>query len=276
MTLKDAKAQMEEIKRIEFLKAEKEKSEKRADPLPITKICYRINNSIKEASMIITRDNQPLNLTVYDKFVQRMLGFSEWVKVHALASKVRSTSRSVTQKSKVERKVGMKRKRRSELIHETFIKENIVVDGMQRNLTLLEGVVGKAGMDFFELVVITLEKLSSASRGCYPEMTRVFDLLSGGKFSVPVYDLQLHGLIVRLFTQFLTAADFSSTAVVPMMKKTMTVIIKESKPLNSELVKLLVRRIPSSRRIGGNVLKNCAAQLKPYLPDRVRDICLSL
>nr|GFB57759.1 hypothetical protein [Tanacetum cinerariifolium] len=33
----------------------------------------------------------------------------------------------------------------SERIHETFVKENIVVDGMQRNLTLPEGVVGKAG-----------------------------------------------------------------------------------------------------------------------------------
>nr|GFB03407.1 hypothetical protein [Tanacetum cinerariifolium] len=40
----------------------------------------------------------------------------------------------------------MKRKRWSELIHETFVKENIVVDGVQRNLTILEGEVGKAGM----------------------------------------------------------------------------------------------------------------------------------
>nr|GEX51600.1 hypothetical protein [Tanacetum cinerariifolium] len=45
-----------------------------------------------------------------------------------------------------ERKVGMKRKRRYELIHEVFVKENIIVDGMQRNLTLPKGVVGKAGM----------------------------------------------------------------------------------------------------------------------------------
>nr|GEZ12708.1 hypothetical protein [Tanacetum cinerariifolium] len=40
----------------------------------------------------------------------------------------------------------MKRKRWSELIHETFVKEKIVVNGVQRNLTLPEGVVGKAGM----------------------------------------------------------------------------------------------------------------------------------
>ncbi|GKB26109.1 phospholipase-like protein, partial [Tanacetum coccineum] len=129
--------------------------------------------------------------------------------------------------------------------------------------------------DFFELVVITLEKLSSASRGCYLKMTRVLEHLSCGKFSVLMSDLQLDGLIVRMFTQFLVVADFNSTAVVLMMKKIMTVIIKESKPLNFKLVKLIVRCIrrenqtPSSRRLGGYVLKNCAAQLKPYLPDRM-------
>ncbi|GJY01747.1 hypothetical protein Tco_0359899 [Tanacetum coccineum] len=45
-----------------------------------------------------------------------------------------------------EKKTCMKRKKRIELIHEVLVKENIVVDGMQRNLTLPEGVVGKVGM----------------------------------------------------------------------------------------------------------------------------------
>ncbi|GJR17477.1 hypothetical protein Tco_0966004 [Tanacetum coccineum] len=203
---------MKEIKRLEFLKAEKEKSKKRlnvlileeleaqaadlttyeakrakileeynhcitfrVDPLPITKISYRVNNSTKEASMRITRDNQPLNLTVYDMFVLKMLGFSEWVKVHALASKVKSKSNDLilknikakfqwvkTQAGKLgippppqlttfelplaEKKMGMKRKRMTELIYEVFVKENIIVDGMQRNLTLPEGAVRKAGL----------------------------------------------------------------------------------------------------------------------------------
>ncbi|GJR52694.1 hypothetical protein Tco_1403215 [Tanacetum coccineum] len=58
----------------------------RTNPLPITKISYRVNSS-KEASMMITRGNDPLNLTVYDKFRLRTLGFSEWLEVPALASK---------------------------------------------------------------------------------------------------------------------------------------------------------------------------------------------
>ncbi|GKA56005.1 hypothetical protein Tco_0755077 [Tanacetum coccineum] len=49
--------------------------------------------------MRITRDNQPLNLIVYDKFVLKMLGFSEWVEVHALASKVRSKSNDLLLKN---------------------------------------------------------------------------------------------------------------------------------------------------------------------------------
>ncbi|GKD99634.1 hypothetical protein Tco_1387618 [Tanacetum coccineum] len=153
MTLEEAKAQMEEIKRLEFLKAEKEKSKNRLKVLTHEEL-----------------EAQAAELAAYE-----MLGFSEWVEVHALASKVKIKSNGLllknlkakfqwvkTQAVKLgippppqltafklpptERKVGIKRKRRTELIHETFIKENIVVDRMQRNLTLLEGVVGKAGM----------------------------------------------------------------------------------------------------------------------------------
>ncbi|GJS23261.1 hypothetical protein Tco_0451893 [Tanacetum coccineum] len=111
MTLEDTKAQMEEIKRLADLKAEKEKYEKklkrvlitqelkaqavelaaykakrakmmeynhcinfRDDPLPITKFNYRVNNSTKEVTMRIVRNNQPLNLMVYEKFVLKKLG----------------------------------------------------------------------------------------------------------------------------------------------------------------------------------------------------------
>nr|GEU89564.1 hypothetical protein [Tanacetum cinerariifolium] len=73
LTLKEEKLQMQEIKR--------------DDLLPITKLSYKVNNSTKEATMRITRNNQPLNLTVYDKFMLKKLRFSEWLELHALASK---------------------------------------------------------------------------------------------------------------------------------------------------------------------------------------------
>ncbi|GJS53144.1 hypothetical protein Tco_0626506 [Tanacetum coccineum] len=209
VTLEDAKAQMEEIKRLADLKVEKGKSKKklkrvltaqelnaqaaelaayekkrsksleeynhcisfRANTLPITKISYRINNSTKEASMRIIRNNQPLNLTVYDRFVLKMLGFSEWLELHALASRVKSKSNAQllkNLKAKFQwvatqgRKLGIspppqlsafellasnkKRKRSSKIIKEAFVKEYIVVDGIHRNLIPSLGFVASEGL----------------------------------------------------------------------------------------------------------------------------------
>nr|GEU87597.1 NADPH--cytochrome P450 reductase [Tanacetum cinerariifolium] len=218
MTLDDAKAQMEEMKRLDELKVEKEKSKKklkkvvtaqelkaqaaelaayeakrakmmeeyshcinfRVDPLPIAKFSYRVNNSTKEATMRIVRNNQPVNLMVYEKFMLKKLGFTEWLELHALASKSQTKSKDqllknlkskfqwvATQAEKLgisppreltafdlhlEKKTGMKRKRRAEVIHEVFIKEDTVVDGMHMNLVPPAGVVGSS-----ELVIVEHE-----------------------------------------------------------------------------------------------------------------------
>ncbi|GKE45637.1 hypothetical protein Tco_1472921 [Tanacetum coccineum] len=63
----------------------------RADELPTTKIRYIVNSS-KEATMRITIANDPLNVTMYDKFRLKTLGFSEWLEVQSLASKTKSKS----------------------------------------------------------------------------------------------------------------------------------------------------------------------------------------
>ncbi|GJY81431.1 hypothetical protein Tco_0494182 [Tanacetum coccineum] len=118
----------------------------RADQHLIIKISYKINKSTKHATMRIERNNQPLSLTVYEKFVLKMLGFSEWIKVHALASKNKSKAnylllRNLKAKFKwlktQARKLGIlpppelsafglsaakkKRKRSSEIIKEVFL-----------------------------------------------------------------------------------------------------------------------------------------------------------
>ncbi|GJV77117.1 hypothetical protein Tco_1508701 [Tanacetum coccineum] len=129
----------------------------RVGPLPITKISYRINNSTKQAFMQITRDSDPFNLTIYDNFVLKMLGFSEWLEVHALASKVKTqavklgispppqlTAFGLSAAKK-------KRKRTSEIIKEVFVKENIIMDGMHKTPTLPLGVVPSEGLVIKEL-----------------------------------------------------------------------------------------------------------------------------
>ncbi|GJU91586.1 hypothetical protein Tco_1304009 [Tanacetum coccineum] len=123
LLIDQSQAQLNEMKRLTDLKAEQEKSEQklkalskqelkaqatklaeykakrakileeynyyitfRADPLPITKISYKVDSS-KQASIRITRGNKLLNLTVIDKFIVKMLGFTEWLELHALASR---------------------------------------------------------------------------------------------------------------------------------------------------------------------------------------------
>ncbi|GKC52028.1 hypothetical protein Tco_1074773, partial [Tanacetum coccineum] len=121
LTFEEAKLQMQEIKRLTDLKAEKKKYEKklkrvltpeqrktqeeelaayeatrakmieeynhcitfRDDHFPITKFRYRVNNFTKEATMRITRNNKPLNLMVYKKFILKKLGFYKWLELHA-------------------------------------------------------------------------------------------------------------------------------------------------------------------------------------------------
>ncbi|GKC45121.1 retrotransposon protein, putative, ty1-copia subclass [Tanacetum coccineum] len=110
----------------------------RDDPLPITKISYRVNNSTKEATMRITRNNRPLNYKIYDKFVLKMLGFSELLEVIDVASKNQNKSNDQLLKN-------LKPKfqwRRAEVIHEVFLKDNSVVDGMHRNLVPHARVIG--------------------------------------------------------------------------------------------------------------------------------------
>ncbi|GJZ59120.1 hypothetical protein Tco_0614936 [Tanacetum coccineum] len=71
----------------------------RADLLPITKIGYKINNVSKFETMRIDRNNQPLSLIVQDKFVLKQLGLSEWIEIHALASRVKSKSNDLLLKN---------------------------------------------------------------------------------------------------------------------------------------------------------------------------------
>ncbi|GJR98981.1 RNA-directed DNA polymerase, eukaryota [Tanacetum coccineum] len=101
MTLEDAKAQMEEIKRLVELKAEKEKSEKRL-------------------KKVMTPDElraQAKGMARYEEkrakiFIRNILGFSEWLELHDLASKP-SDSQPQTGKEKE----ALKSSRREEEFH---------------------------------------------------------------------------------------------------------------------------------------------------------------
>ncbi|GJV81697.1 hypothetical protein Tco_1517567 [Tanacetum coccineum] len=89
--------------------------------------------------MRTVRNNQLLNLIVYEKFMLKKLGVTEWLESHALASNSQTKSndlhlKNLKAKLQWDKKAGLKRKRRAELIHEVFVKEDIMVDRMHENL----------------------------------------------------------------------------------------------------------------------------------------------
>nr|GEY64447.1 hypothetical protein [Tanacetum cinerariifolium] len=62
-----------EAKRKKMLDEYNHQNSHKVDQLTITRISYRVNSS-KEATMRITRGNDPLNLTIYEKFSLKTLG----------------------------------------------------------------------------------------------------------------------------------------------------------------------------------------------------------
>ncbi|GKA95244.1 hypothetical protein Tco_0817282 [Tanacetum coccineum] len=152
LTQEDVMAQLKEMKRLADLKDKKEKFEKslkkilnpatiraqtqkmagheakrkkmfneynhqithRDDQLLITKISYKINSS-REPTIRITIANDPLNVTVHERFRLKTLGFN-------------------------------KKRKRSEILTQVFVKENIVVDGIKRNQAPPPGVEGRKGL----------------------------------------------------------------------------------------------------------------------------------
>ncbi|GJV73976.1 hypothetical protein Tco_1493971 [Tanacetum coccineum] len=136
----------------------------RSNDLPITKISYTIDVQ-KILTMRIIRDHDPLNLTVLNNFRLKMLGFSEWIEVHTLASKQKGKSYNALLQSLMAKfqwvvnqakKVGLppplelatfgmsaedKKQKRIKFLKEMFVTEDIRMDKMNRNLTPPIGII---------------------------------------------------------------------------------------------------------------------------------------
>ncbi|GJX61681.1 hypothetical protein Tco_0294581 [Tanacetum coccineum] len=171
MTIKEATAQLKEIQRLANLKKAKEESEKqlkrklsqatikaqeqkwqeheakkakmlddymgiftRSNDLPITKISYTIDAQ-KILTMRITRDHDPLNLTVLNNFKLKMLGFSEWIgaKKVGLPPPPELATFGMSAEDK--------KRKRTKFLKEMFVTEDIRMDEMNRNLTPPIGII---------------------------------------------------------------------------------------------------------------------------------------
>ncbi|GJZ90043.1 hypothetical protein Tco_0661970 [Tanacetum coccineum] len=94
----------------------------RVNPLPITKIHYKVNSS-QDATMKITRDHDPLNVKAKKLGTPPLPELAHFLKP-----------------------IIDKKRKRSKVLTEVFVKENITVDGMKRNLIPPPGVEGRKGM----------------------------------------------------------------------------------------------------------------------------------
>ncbi|GKA77927.1 hypothetical protein Tco_0784464, partial [Tanacetum coccineum] len=144
------------MKRLSDLKAEKEKLEQELRKM-FNQATLKAQAQ-KWTKHEITKGDNPLNLVVYPNFRLKMLGFNEWLEVHALASKKYGKSNYMLLQSLREKfqwvidqakKLGLppppalatfgmiaedKKRKRTEFLKEVFVTENITVNGMQRNL----------------------------------------------------------------------------------------------------------------------------------------------
>ncbi|XP_076898770.1 sister chromatid cohesion protein PDS5 homolog E-like [Bidens hawaiensis] len=103
----------------------------------------------------------------------------------------------------------------------------------------------------FEMVVVTLEKLSYASGRSYTEMGRVLEIFNKFDLSLLMLDLQLDGagLKLRLFKQFLMVYGSNPAAIKLEMEKIMARIINESVELKLELVDCLVTFLRNTNQV---------------------------
>ncbi|GKF13003.1 hypothetical protein Tco_0050929 [Tanacetum coccineum] len=158
-----------EAKKVKMMKEYNHQIFFRADQLPIMKISYVVNPN-KEATIKITRGDNPLNLVVHPNFKLKTMGFSKWLEVHALTSKNSGKSNDIplqSLKAKFQwvinraKKLGLppplslatfrmtakdKKRKRTEILKEVFVTENITVDGMHRNLVPPPGVMPIDGL----------------------------------------------------------------------------------------------------------------------------------
>ncbi|GKC53471.1 hypothetical protein Tco_1076216 [Tanacetum coccineum] len=109
----------------------------RAHPGRITKINYKIDKVSRDVTIRIERDNQPLSLTVMEKFGLKQLGFTEWIEVQTLASKGKSKASDTLLRSL---------KENFEWVKTQAGKLGIspLPELTERNLTPPPGVVGKS------------------------------------------------------------------------------------------------------------------------------------
>ncbi|GJW54033.1 hypothetical protein Tco_0098118 [Tanacetum coccineum] len=147
---------------------------------------YRVNSS-HEATMRITRNHDPLNVMVYEKFKLKTLRFIEWLEVITKAKKLGLPP--PPELAHFGKPAEDRKRKRTKILHEVFVKENIVVDRMHINLIPPLGVVGSR--EFHLATTAQLIRQQSAIQRATPEAKEMIKKL---KLTIEARDDVIKGL----------------------------------------------------------------------------------
>ncbi|KAF3663138.1 putative transcription initiation factor TFIID subunit 5-like [Capsicum annuum] len=139
--------------------------------------------------------------------------------------------------------------------------------------------------DVFQLIVSSFENLNDKSSRSYNKRVMILETVAKVRSCVVMLDLECDTLITEMFQHFIkTIREDHSESVFPSMVTIMTLVLEESEEVPKELLTPLLTSVikdsaeatPIAKRLGETVLANCAAKLKPYLPQAVDSLQIPL
>ncbi|MCD7453109.1 hypothetical protein HAX54_019767 [Datura stramonium] len=139
--------------------------------------------------------------------------------------------------------------------------------------------------DIFQLIVSSFENLDDQSSRSYNKRVLILETVAKVRSCVVMLDLECDRLITEMFQHFLkTIREDHSENIFLSMATIMTLVLEESEEVSLELLTPLLASVkkdneevtPIARRLGETVFANCAAKLKPYLPQAVESLQISL
>ncbi|XP_021298162.1 uncharacterized protein LOC110427082 isoform X2 [Herrania umbratica] len=139
--------------------------------------------------------------------------------------------------------------------------------------------------EIFQLTVAAFENLSPVSSRCYTKAVSILDTVARVRLCLVMLDLDCDELIVEMFQQFLKKIRSNHPNTVFLaMESIMTLVLDESEDISWGLLSPLLASVrkenqkilPTSWKLGENVIANCACKIKPYLIEAVQSMDIAL
>ncbi|EOY26035.1 Chloroplast-like protein isoform 2, partial [Theobroma cacao] len=139
--------------------------------------------------------------------------------------------------------------------------------------------------EIFQLTVAAFENLSHVSSRCYTKAVSILDTVARVRLCLLMLDLDCDELIIEMFQQFLKKIRSNHPNTVFLaMESIMTLVLDESEDISWGLLSPLLASVrkenqkilPTSWKLGENVIANCAYKIKPYLMEAVQSMDIAL